>query len=253
VNSTSGNDLFTINADVADKVLLRGITFRGANLGHVAINITQVGSIHVERCSLSGFTFAGVQALNGGNLFVTGSDVRGCLDGVVVETVGAVPLNVVAQDCRFTECNNALQVASQGAASASLIAQDSLFTNCAIGLGISAFSTGSATGSVSNCTASLCTDAGFLATSDGPGNVILALTNCRATANSLGIRAAAIKSGSAIVSIDRCLVTQNTFGLQASGIGANGMLGLILGTSPGTNLIAGNGTDGSLGGSITLQ
>ena len=51
VISIGAGDLCTINAGVSDRVVLRGISFHGANVGANAINVTQVGSLYVEHCS----------------------------------------------------------------------------------------------------------------------------------------------------------------------------------------------------------
>src|SRR5215467_12815386 len=53
VISTSATDLCTINAGPSDRVILRGISFHGANVGVKGINVTQVGSLYVEHCSFA--------------------------------------------------------------------------------------------------------------------------------------------------------------------------------------------------------
>src|SRR5215831_11118581 len=103
VISTSATDLCTINAGTSDRVVLRGISFHGASVGVNAINVTQVGSLYVEHCSIVEFTNfrgAGVSMPNGGNLWVTDTDVRKCLTGLDVKTSGATPANLVAQGSR---------------------------------------------------------------------------------------------------------------------------------------------------------
>src|SRR5215831_1753682 len=104
VISTTNTDLCTINAGASDRVVLRGISFHGANVGNHAINVTQVGSLYVEHCSISEFGGDGVHMRNGGDLWVTNSDVRTCANGLVVATTGPVTAHLVAQDSRFTAC-----------------------------------------------------------------------------------------------------------------------------------------------------
>src|SRR5215471_11883905 len=70
VISTSATDLCTINAGPSDRVILRGISFHGANVGVKGINVTQVGSLYVEHCSFAEFFAQGIQQTIG-NLWVT--------------------------------------------------------------------------------------------------------------------------------------------------------------------------------------
>src|SRR5712692_5905216 len=69
VISTSNTDLCTISAGASDRVVLRGISFHGASIGNNAINVTQVGSLYVEHCSIAEFTGNGVNMNGGGDLF----------------------------------------------------------------------------------------------------------------------------------------------------------------------------------------
>jgi hypothetical protein len=247
VISTSATDLCTISAGPTDRVVLRGISFHGANVGQNAINANSVGSLYVEHCSISEFASCGVFAINGGNLFVTGADLRACQFGIGVEGLGAIPTNVVVQDSRFTECKTGLLVASLNTTDVDLIAHDSHFIKCSFGISLEADGPGVTRGSMANCTASLCA-IGFRVRSNSSANADLALANCRATLNSVGFDAAAFGTGSATMRIAGCLVTHNILG-----VGAGDPPASIISTSPGTNLIAGNNTDGSLSGTSTLQ
>jgi hypothetical protein len=105
VISTSLTDLCTINAGASDRVVLRGISFHGAVVGNNAINAVQVGSLYVEHCSITEFNGDGMHMVHGGNLWVTDTDVRKCLSGLVVIANGATPAHLVAQDSRLTECS----------------------------------------------------------------------------------------------------------------------------------------------------
>jgi hypothetical protein len=225
VISTSNTELCTINAGASDRVVLRGISFHGASVGTNAINVTQVGSLYVEHCSIAEFTFDGVAMVHGGNLWVTDTDVRKCLVGLA-ESSGGVAANLVVQDSRFAEC------ASSGVILATV-------------------GTGSATGWVSNCTASLCGDAGFVVGSDSSANADLTLTNCRAFGNPTGLDVNTTSTGNATMRIANCIVTKNTTGIQTFKFGAG--TPSVIGTSPGTNLISGNGTNGSTSSIDFLQ
>jgi hypothetical protein len=219
VISTGAGDLCTINAATSDRVVLRGISFHGANNVSNAINATQVGSLYVEHCSISEFNGAGVAMINGGKLFVTGADVRACGDGLFLDTQGATPVILVAHDSRFTECGEGVHLGTS--------------------------STGAATGWMSNCTASL-GGLGFHAVANFSGGADLTLTNCRATGNTTGLEAERLV-GNVTIRVANCVVTQNTNGI----VSVTG--GSVIGTSPGTNLISGNGSGNSTTSSVSLQ
>jgi hypothetical protein len=215
VTSTAATDLCTINAGASDRVVLRGISFNGASVGNNAVNVTHVGSLYVERCSITGFVNIGVN-MTGGNLSVTGTDVRECLfAGIFIDTPfdGTAVANLVVDDSRFRLCGNGVSVIGAVA---------------------------SAVGLLSNCTASQCLN-GFVAL----GNAAeITLTNCRAVSNQTGINA------TATVRIANCVVTRNQTGILTTGILSNGV---VIGTAPGTNLIAGNQIDGTVTSTATLQ
>jgi hypothetical protein len=226
VISTSGTDLCTINAGPTDRVVLKGISFHGANVGNNAINVMQVGSVYVEHCSISEFLNNGVFMENGGNLFVTGADVRVCNNGINVETTGATTANVVVHESRLTECGTS-------------------------GVFLESLGSGAVTAVMSDCTAALC-QSGFSAVSSGAGNANLRLTNCRAFGNGTGIRVGSIRSGNASSLLANCLVTDNTTGISAFSLSTG--TASVLGTSPGTNLISGNGSgNATIGTAVTLQ
>jgi hypothetical protein len=218
VNSTSVTDLCTIKTGLSDRVVLKGITFHGANVGLNAISVIGVGSLYVEHCSISEFTGDGVNMLNGGNLFVTDLDVRKCANGLDFSTSSATPANLVGHDCRFSECtqNGVLLPGNNG-----------VFV----------------TGWLSNCTASLC-GTGFQVQMHNFASGSLTLTNCRAVGNSTGIGAFGSQLAPAEVFLANCVVTFN------SSFGVSGAVG---GTSPGTNLIVFNGDGNSTIGGQLLQ
>jgi hypothetical protein len=58
---TAGSDAITVSAAISDTVVLRGLTLTGLG-GQTGINVTSVGSLHVEGCVISGFTGNGVYA-----------------------------------------------------------------------------------------------------------------------------------------------------------------------------------------------
>jgi hypothetical protein len=215
VTSTTPTDLCTINTSASDSVVLRGISFHGAKVGNNAINVTQVGSLYVERCSITGFLHSGVNMESGGNLSVTGTDVRECVGAAISLEVqgGLVPANLVVQDSLFTLCFSGVTLQSG--------------QNSAVGL-------------VTNCTASLCAF-GFIAGQVTGGKTDITLTNCRAVSNANGFL---VEGGT--IRIANCVITGN-------GTAILSFEGQVIGTSPGTNLIAGNRVDGSVTSAATLQ
>src|SRR5262249_4619249 len=160
----------------------------------------------------------GVNMSNGGNLWVTDTDVRQCNNGVDVSGLA----NMVVQNSRFSECQNGVFLKSVS---------------------------GTVTGLVSNCTATLCAT-GFLAKTTGSGNADLTLTDSRAFDNVVGISVQAGSTGSATIRIANCVVTQNTLGLQGFQDGSGPAR--VIGTNPGTNLIAGN-TNGNATGNVPIS
>jgi hypothetical protein len=225
VISTGATDLCTISAGASDRVVLRGISFHGAGVGNNAINAPQVGSLYVEHCSITEFVGDGIHMLNGGDLFLTDTDVRKCFNGVVASTSGATPVNLVGHDSRFTECSNTgvqFSSASNGAA---------------------------ATGTLINCTVALHSGIGFWAINDNfssGGNVNLMLVNCRSIGNNQGILATSSGTPTSTIRMANCLVTQNSIGIGSGN-------GSVIGTNPGTNFLSGNSADTFPGSSVTLH
>jgi hypothetical protein len=234
VINTSDGDLCTINAGSSDRVVLRGISFHGASFNGNGIRVLQVGSLYVEHCSISEFVNGtaqsgdGVRMENGGNIWVTDTDIRLCFDVALrVGTGGATPANLVAHDSRFSACPYGVAVVTSG--------------------------TGTATAWLSNCTASLC-DQGFFVGSfvSSSGNANMALTNCRAFGNfQTGFAAQTLGPGRATILITGCVATQNSVGIALNSGG--GGTASVIGTSPGTNLISGNTSGNITSSSVTLQ
>jgi len=217
VTSTNNTDLCTINAAASDAVVLRGISFHGAGAGNHAISVARVGSLYVERCSISEFVGNGINISNGGNLFVTDTDVSRCSKGLSV--VGSsLAAHLVAHNSRFTECAAGVDIHSSG-----------------IGIVVN--------GWLSDCAASLCTGYGFVANAGAGSIAFLTLTNCRAIGNNIAIASNANEpAAGAGVAIANCVVTRNELGIAISH--AANSQAFVYGTSPATNLIFSNQNDG---------
>jgi hypothetical protein len=112
---TSGDGI-TIAADATDVVALEGLTVTAAG-GHDGIRIESAGTVHVERCAVSGFPGSGIRATDGTvQLLVADSSVRACNFGVIVG-VGPGAVSAALDRCRLEDCNVGLEVESGGRAS----------------------------------------------------------------------------------------------------------------------------------------
>jgi hypothetical protein len=205
--------------------VLRGISFHGAGVGQSAINATQIGSLYVEHCSISEFNAAGVRMFNGGNLWITDTSVRACFDGIDAGVNGATPAHLVAEDSLISGSRN-------------------------VGVFVVSNGTAPATGLLVNCTAALGNGPGFSAAADQSADVEMALVNCRAFGNSFGVAAEARSTGNATIRIGGCVLTGNVTGIAV--VAHSTGVPSVLGTSPGTNFITGNTTDGTTTGNVTL-
>jgi hypothetical protein len=92
---------------------------------------------------------------------------------------------------------------------------------------------------------------GILAESNAFAGVDMTLDRVQVAFNNIGLSASPTQpgGGTATVRLRNALITQNVTGFSVGSGGA------VIGTSPGTNVVSGNGTDisGSLGTAITLQ
>lgn len=95
VAGTSG---IIINAAATDRVILRGIDINGlyttGNSTH-GVNIMQAGSVLIENCVINGFS----NAASGNGINVS---------------PGTNPVKVIAQNCRISNCNKAVNVVPTG-------------------------------------------------------------------------------------------------------------------------------------------
>jgi hypothetical protein len=213
-------DAITINAGAADTVILRGLTLNGGTNNGITVN--SVGQLFVEHCSITGYANDGIDfAAPGGMLFMRDDDVRRCgHDGVLVTSSGAAA-NALVRDSYFA--NN---------------------TNAGLEAG------GGSVVSVAVCSAGRNAGDGFLASTTSAANADLTLDHVQAVANGTGLSASASGGGTATLRFANSFVTQNT-----TGVSDGGGTGTLLGSAPGTSVVAGNGTNisGSLGTAMTLQ
>jgi nitrous oxidase accessory protein NosD len=210
-------DAITIGAGASDTVILRGLTLNGGAGNGITVNT--VGQLFVEHCTITGFVSDGISfSAAGGTLFMRDDDVRECFFGVIVESTGTASRAVI-RGSNFVENTTGVY-----AFSGSIVAvTDSVAVNNA--------------------------DFGF-AVSSATHDADMVLDHVQAISNGTGLD---VFGGGipATLRFANSTVTQNETGVSVTGVGAS-----AFGTSPGTNLIAGNTTTDifpSLGTAITLQ
>lgn len=87
----------TVNAGANDVVVLRGLDIEGFGTGLKGINFIAGGQLHVDRCTIKGFTQPGINFAPTGNsqLFVRGTMSRGNSRGILVRsTAGAARASI---------------------------------------------------------------------------------------------------------------------------------------------------------------
>jgi len=77
----------TINAGASDRVVLRGLTISGLG-SDTGVIINSGGQIYIEDCTLTGFTFVGINVNGGGSTHVSGLVSRQNFLGVFVNSDG---------------------------------------------------------------------------------------------------------------------------------------------------------------------
>ncbi len=219
ITAQTGNAI-TVNAESADglfmgdTVVLRGLTLTGLG-GLSGINVTSVGTLHVEGCIISGFRDRGIHVnLSAGDSHILIKDtvVRNNEWGIQIQTsAGLVRASI--DNCRsernrrdgFLAYNNSRVTISRSIASGN--------------------------------------DSGFRARSDGSGAPTSELNcdECVASNNSAGFFVDPF-TGTATIRVSRSTATNNSTGFGIAGAGVFESLG--------NNLVRGNGNNAS--GGITV-
>jgi hypothetical protein len=218
-------DAITIDAGSTDTVTLRGLTLdQGTGYGIIA---NTVGQLFIERCTVTGFASDGIHfAAAKGSLFMRDDDVRKCNQGVTVFSARAF-----IRDSTFEDNGNVGLAAFPG----SIVA-------------------------VTNCVAAGNSGVGFASLSQGVSNADMTLDRVLASSNYIGVSAGFLvpavsggrprpEVGVATLRFANSVVTQNAQGIVVD----DG--GVILGSLPGTSVVAGNTRDisGTLGTAMTLR
>lgn len=208
----SGANGVVVNAGVNDNVVLRGLDIEGAGTGINGIRFLAGGTLHVENCTINGFTQSGIS-------FVPSGTSRLSVEDTVVRDNN--PLAGSSYGGIF--------IAPGAAGSADVSIDETRLVRNFHGLRVQ----GNSRVAARNCSASGHAGTGFLAASAGATQ--LNMDGCEASSNVNGIRS---EGAGTIVRIANTLVTNNS---------ANGLFptagGAII--SFGNNQVAGNGTNGA--------
>ena len=214
---TAGSSAITVSAASTDTVVLRGLTLTGLG-GQTGINVTSVGTLHVEGCVISGFTGNGINVnltADGSHIFVKDTITRnnGTYGIIITTSTGTVRASI--DNCR-SERNGF------HAFYASLNSRVTINRSVASGNG----------------------GVGFDARSDVSGATAeLSCAECVSSNNTDGFDVVASGGGAATIRVSRSTATNNTaYGFVQSG-------GVF--ESLGNNLVRGN-TSGNTSGTITV-
>jgi hypothetical protein len=199
----SGTNGVVINAQASDAVTLRNLSIAGAGSGINGVRFLAGRALHVEHCSISGFTNHGIdiELVGGGFVFIEDTTSQDNLGSGLSALSTGTPVQVSIDKSRFD--NNSVGVSA---------------------LDFTSFS-------VSNSQALGNSQVGFLAQANG-GSAVMSMANSTAGNNAIGIKAGGGGSPSNI-RMAGVSVFLNATGLAT---GTNGVL-----SSFGNNYNSGSG------------
>jgi hypothetical protein len=150
VHPPSG-DAITVNAGAFDVVTLRGLTLdRGLNNG---ITVNSAGTLNVENCFITGFSFFGIQVLSARRLNVIGTVVKACNTGVKLDN-STVSLIASIDHCHLTGNGNAFIASTTSPGSSTTTASYTTASTNAVGWVCGNLSTGKDVLNLESCTGS---------------------------------------------------------------------------------------------------
>jgi hypothetical protein len=208
----AGTNGVIVNAGVNDNVVLRGLDIEGAGTGLNGIRFLAGGTLHVENCTINGFTQTGIA-------FIPSGASRLSVEDTVVRDNNPLAASTYG----------GIFIAPTGTGSADASIDETRLVRNFHGLRVQ----GNSRVSARNCSASGHSGTGILAASAGLTQINL--DGCEASNNVNGIRS---EGAGTIVRIANTLVTNNS---------ANGLFPTAGGAivSFGNNQVAGNGTNGA--------
>jgi hypothetical protein len=115
----SGTNGIVVSASATDIVVLRGLDFEGINSGLSGILINQAGTVHVEKCTIRGFTIAGIlqqSTVNGSKLIVSDSIIteNAGNGGIIVRPNGAFGTSVAIDHVQVSNNSTGITADSTG-------------------------------------------------------------------------------------------------------------------------------------------
>jgi hypothetical protein len=219
INVASGDAITIATSGIT--VSLRSLSIQGGRNGITGINVTSVGTLHVESCVVSGFTGAGIVvnlAEDGSHIFIkdTISRNNGTYGIRINTSTGRVRASI--DNCR----------AERNGSHGFFISENSRVT----------INRSVASGTVTSGSV------GFQASSVVPGSSVeMSCVECVSNNNFFGFNVSAVASGKAMIRGSHSTATNNiNYGFSNLGSGVFKSLG--------NNLVDGNGTDTS--GTITV-
>ena len=101
-----GTNGINISAGIADVVTLRKLNFQGVGVGLNAIQINSAGAVHIEDCTIQGFSQNGIKfsaSTAAAQLFIKGTSVHKCtLAGLLLSPSAAATAHI--DGSHFSDC-----------------------------------------------------------------------------------------------------------------------------------------------------
>ncbi len=207
-----GTDAIRISAGSSDVVVLRGLTLNSLGVAS-GINVTSVGTLHVENCVVNGF----IQ--NGINVDLTADSSRIFIKDTIVRNNGGSGIYI-------TTSTGTVRASIDGSR-----AENNTY-------GFYAYPRLTRTQvTVSNSIASGNSDTGFFAFGFDDGVAEMSADSCVASNNGNGFRNVASAAGTSRMRVARSTATHNTTGINS--FGGDFTIQVLA----GTNMVAGNTVD----------
>ncbi len=181
-----GGTAIQVAAGARDYVVLRGLAVHspGGDAGQIGISFNTGGSLHVENCTINGFTLSGI-ASSGAELFVKDTTIRNSGYSVHVVSGNGSVTRAVLENCRIENGIHGIHANSNARVTAK------------------------------NTTAAGNSGAGFLASLPVNGGIPaeMNLENCVSSNNAIGISA----NVNTTIRVSNSTITGNTTGLTHNG------------------------------------
>lgn len=210
VTVTSGN---AISINTTGTVTLRGLTLNSPGGGFAAINVSDVGTLEVSNCVISGFSDAiDIDPASSPTVVVKESTIRDSSNGILVPNFATVAVKLVIDGCRLQSNTTALNLATNSLSHRAEIHNTLFSGNSSVAVRVNG------------------------------GSNRVSLDGCVLSNNGTAI---SLLASGASAKVSDCLITGNTTGL-------NRTLGAVL-LSRSNNTLENNGTDGTFSSTYTAK